>query len=182
MVFSSHIFLFYFLPLTLLLYSAAPRSWRMPVLTACSYVFYGWTNPWFCVLLAWSTTVDFICGNFIAGHWRLRGQPANELGPSGFLRAPRFQRRLFVALSLISNLGMLEVRSFSAVINPPQVGILAVGAVERSPVETATGGVAFRDTTTLTLTSDHRVVYGADAARFLRRLRELLEHPLALVL
>jgi len=67
MVFSSHIFLFYFLPLTLLLYYSVPRLWRMPALTVCSYVFYGWTNPWFCVLLAWSTTVDFICGNFIAG-------------------------------------------------------------------------------------------------------------------
>ncbi len=82
----------------------------------------------------------------------------------------------------VSNLGMFGVRSFTAVINPPQVAILAVGAVTRSPVETATGGVAFRDMATLTLTSDHRAVYGADAARFLARLRQLLEHPLALVL
>ena len=82
----------------------------------------------------------------------------------------------------VSNLGMLDVRSFTAVINPPQVAILAVGAVQRSPVETATGGVTFRDMAILTLTSDHRAVYGADAARFLGRLRHLLEHPLALVL
>jgi pyruvate dehydrogenase E2 component (dihydrolipoamide acetyltransferase) len=67
------------------------------------------------------------------------------------------------------------------VINPPQVAILAVGAASRSPVETA-GGVQFRDVATLTLTSDHRAVYGADAARFAARLRQLLEHPLALIL
>ena len=82
----------------------------------------------------------------------------------------------------VSNLGMFGVRSFTAVINPPQVAILAVGSVTRSPVETAEGGVVFRDVADLTLTADHRAVYGADAARFLGRLRGLLEHPLALVL
>jgi pyruvate dehydrogenase E2 component (dihydrolipoamide acetyltransferase) len=82
----------------------------------------------------------------------------------------------------VSNLGMFDVRSFTAVVNAPQVAILAVGAVTRTPVETATGAVAFRDVATLTLTSDHRAVYGADAARFLGSVRRLLEHPLALVL
>jgi pyruvate dehydrogenase E2 component (dihydrolipoamide acetyltransferase) len=82
----------------------------------------------------------------------------------------------------VSNLGMFGVSSFTAVINPPQVAILAVGAAERGPVEAADGGVAFHDVVTLTLTSDHRAVYGADAARFLARVRELLEHPLALLL
>jgi pyruvate dehydrogenase E2 component (dihydrolipoamide acetyltransferase) len=82
----------------------------------------------------------------------------------------------------VSNLGMFDVRSFTAVINPPQVAILAVGAVTRRPFETSIGGVAFADVATLTLTSDHRAVYGADAARFLGRVRELLEHPLTLLL
>jgi len=82
----------------------------------------------------------------------------------------------------VSNLGMFDVRSFTAVINAPQVAILAVGAVARTPAETDTGGVTFRDVATLTLTSDHRAVYGADAARFLGRIRQLLEHPLALLL
>ena len=83
----------------------------------------------------------------------------------------------------VSNLGMFEVRSFTAVINPPQVAIIAVGAVTRRPLETSTGGaVAFSDVTTLTLTSDHRAIYGADAARFLGHVRKLLEHPLALLL
>lgn len=80
----------------------------------------------------------------------------------------------------VSNLGMFDVRSFTAVINPPQVAILAVGAVTRRAVETPTGAVAFSDVTTLTLTSDHRALYGADAARFLGHVRKLLEHPLAL--
>jgi pyruvate dehydrogenase E2 component (dihydrolipoamide acetyltransferase) len=82
----------------------------------------------------------------------------------------------------VSNLGMFDVRSFTAVINAPQVAILAVGAAARTPVESAAGRVTFRDVATLTLTSDHRAVYGADAARFLGRVRQLLEHPLALVL
>jgi pyruvate dehydrogenase E2 component (dihydrolipoamide acetyltransferase) len=82
----------------------------------------------------------------------------------------------------VSNLGMFDVRSFTAVINPPQVAILAVGSVKRSPVESAAGGVVFRDVAELTLTADHRVIYGADAARFAGRLRQLLEHPLSLVL
>jgi len=107
MVFSSHFFLFYFLPLVLAAYYIVPRSWRMPVLTIFSYAFYGWTNPWFCVLIAWATLVDFICGNFISGHWHLAGQAPNELGPNGYPRAVRFQRRLFVTLSLLSNIGML---------------------------------------------------------------------------
>jgi pyruvate dehydrogenase E2 component (dihydrolipoamide acetyltransferase) len=82
----------------------------------------------------------------------------------------------------VSNLGMLGVRSFTAIIDPPQVAILAVGGARRAPVEDGPGRVAFRDLMTVTLSCDHRVVYGADAAQFLSRLRELLERPLALAL
>ena len=82
----------------------------------------------------------------------------------------------------VSNLGMFGVRSFTAVINAPQVAILAVGAVSRTPVEAEGGGVAFRDVAELTLTADHRAIYGADAARFLAHLRQLLENPLSLTL
>ena len=80
----------------------------------------------------------------------------------------------------VSNLGMFGVSSFTAIVDPPQTAILAVGAVRRAPVERADGGVAFHDAMTLTLSCDHRVVYGADGARFLSRLRELLEQPLVL--
>jgi len=82
----------------------------------------------------------------------------------------------------VSNLGMFGVRAFTAIIDPPQAAILAVGGVRRSPVEDADGGVVFRDLMTVTLTCDHRVAYGADGAQFLSRLRDLLERPLELTL
>jgi len=81
----------------------------------------------------------------------------------------------------VSNLGMFGVRAFTAIIDPPQVAILAVGGARRAPVEDG-DRVVFRDLLTVTLSCDHRVVYGADGARFLSRLRELLERPLALAL
>ena len=82
----------------------------------------------------------------------------------------------------VSNLGMFGVRSFTAIVDPPQVAILAVGGARRAPVEEAPDRIVFRDVLTVTLSCDHRVVYGADGARFLSRLRELLERPLALAL
>jgi pyruvate dehydrogenase E2 component (dihydrolipoamide acetyltransferase) len=82
----------------------------------------------------------------------------------------------------VSNLGMFGVRSFTAIVDPPQTAILAVGGVRREPVEAGAGGVVFRDVLTLTLSCDHRVVYGADGARFLSRVCELLGRPLVLVL
>ena len=82
----------------------------------------------------------------------------------------------------VSNLGMLGVRSFTAIVDPGQTAILAVGSVRRAPVEDDAGRVVFRDVMTLTLSCDHRVVYGADGARFLSRVCELLERPLVLAL
>ena len=67
MVFSSHIFVFYFLPLTLLLYYATPWRGRHLILTLLSYLFYGWANPLFVVLLLFSTVVDYLCGLAIVG-------------------------------------------------------------------------------------------------------------------
>jgi pyruvate dehydrogenase E2 component (dihydrolipoamide acetyltransferase) len=81
----------------------------------------------------------------------------------------------------VSNLGMFGVRSFTAIVDPPQSAILAVGGIRRAAVE-AGDGVGFRDVMTVTLSCDHRVVYGADGARFLSQLRELLERPLELTL
>jgi pyruvate dehydrogenase E2 component (dihydrolipoyllysine-residue acetyltransferase) len=82
----------------------------------------------------------------------------------------------------VSNLGMFGVSAFTAIIDPPQAAILAVGGVRRAPVEDADGGLVFRDLMTVTLTCDHRVVYGADGAQFLSKLRDLLERPLELTL
>jgi pyruvate dehydrogenase E2 component (dihydrolipoamide acetyltransferase) len=82
----------------------------------------------------------------------------------------------------VSNLGMFGVDSFSAVINPPQAAILAVGSLKPRAVVLENGDVAARSTILLSLACDHRVLYGADGARFLARVRELLERPDALVL
>ena len=81
----------------------------------------------------------------------------------------------------ISNLGMYGIRQFTAVINPPQAAILAVGEAVRQPV-VHDDQVTIGTTMTLTLSIDHRAVDGATAARFLTRLRELIERPLDIVL
>jgi pyruvate dehydrogenase E2 component (dihydrolipoamide acetyltransferase) len=81
----------------------------------------------------------------------------------------------------VSNLGMYGITGFTAVINPPQAAILAVGQLGPRAV-VRDGAVEVRATMTVTLTCDHRILYGADAAQFLARIRELLERPLALAL
>jgi pyruvate dehydrogenase E2 component (dihydrolipoamide acetyltransferase) len=81
----------------------------------------------------------------------------------------------------VSNLGMFGIKRFTAVINPPQAAILAVGEMTPRPV-VRDGEVAVRSILELTLTCDHRILYGADAAQFLGRIRERLENPLSLAL
>ena len=92
MVFSSYLFLFYFLPLALLLYYAAPRVGKHLVLTGLSYVFYGWANPLFVPLLLGSTVVDYVCGFVIA---------------SARARNDDRRARLGLAVSICTNLGLL---------------------------------------------------------------------------
>jgi pyruvate dehydrogenase E2 component (dihydrolipoamide acetyltransferase) len=82
----------------------------------------------------------------------------------------------------VSNLGMFGIDRFTAVINPPQAALLAVGALRKRPVVDDGGRIAARDMMTATLVCDHRILYGADGAQFLARVRELLEQPLALAL
>ena len=74
MVFSSHVFLFYFLPLVLGLYYVTPQRCRQPLLTLLSYVFYGWANPWFVFLMLDSTLVDYYCGLIITGRDQATGR------------------------------------------------------------------------------------------------------------
>jgi pyruvate dehydrogenase E2 component (dihydrolipoamide acetyltransferase) len=80
----------------------------------------------------------------------------------------------------VSNLGMLGIESFTAIINPPETGILAVGGLAKRAVVGEDGGICARDMLTLTLSVDHRVVDGTLAARFMARLKQLLETPQAL--
>ena len=83
--------------------------------------------------------------------------------------------------SAISNLGMYGVREFSAIINPPQSTILAVGAARRQAVEKADGGVAFASMLTATLSCDHRVVDGALGAELLAAIKALVEAPVTML-
>ena len=86
----------------------------------------------------------------------------------------------------VSNLGMFGIRSFTAIINPPQAAILSVGALERRATvreePDGTPAILARHLLTLTLVCDHRILFGAEAARFLERVRELLQSPTALTL
>jgi pyruvate dehydrogenase E2 component (dihydrolipoamide acetyltransferase) len=77
----------------------------------------------------------------------------------------------------ISNLGMMGIEEFSAIINPPEAAILAVGAVRQVPV-VADGALAVGWRMKMTLSVDHRVADGAAGARFLQTLKQFLEHPL----
>jgi pyruvate dehydrogenase E2 component (dihydrolipoamide acetyltransferase) len=80
----------------------------------------------------------------------------------------------------ISNLGMFGIDQFTAIINPPEAAILAIGAVEAKPVA-VNNTVAIRQRMRVTLSCDHRVIDGATGAQFLKTLRNLIENPLLLV-
>ena len=95
----------------------------------------------------------------------------------GKLKLEEFQGGTFS----ISNLGMFGIREFAAVINPPQGGILAVGAGEQRPVVKA-GALAIATVMSCTLSGDHRVVDGAVGAEFLATFKKLVEDPLTLLL
>jgi len=90
MVFTSHAFLFYFLPLCLLIYYALPRFLKNPFLTLASYAFYGWWKPWFVTLMMTSTVVDYIAGRVISAEGA----------------TPR-RRKAALVVSLCVNLGLL---------------------------------------------------------------------------
>jgi pyruvate dehydrogenase E2 component (dihydrolipoamide acetyltransferase) len=81
----------------------------------------------------------------------------------------------------ISNLGMFGIESFTAIVNPPESAILAVGKIVDTPVGVAEGQVTVRPLMSLTICVDHRVVDGAAAARFLSDLKDTLENPYLLI-
>jgi len=81
----------------------------------------------------------------------------------------------------VSNLGMLGIHEFTAIINPPEAGILAIGAMEDTPV-VVDGEVVVRPRMRVTMSCDHRVIDGATGARFLQTLRAMLEEPAAILL
>lgn len=104
----------------------------------------------------------------------------NDLGArarEGKLRPEELRGGTFT----ISNLGMFGVEHFTAIINPPQAAILAVGRIVKRPIVTEDEQIIVKPMSDLTLTADHRVIDGAKAAQFLADLKHVLEHPGALV-
>ncbi len=135
MVFSSYLFLFGFLPVALALYFAAPQRLRNLVLTLVSYVFYGWTNPAFCLLLLLSTTIDWICGLVLAGVSPFaRGGDPPPLPEGG----PRNRRqRLALIASIASNLSILGFFKYFDFAIDSWNGIAAAVGVPGAAIETA---------------------------------------------
>jgi pyruvate dehydrogenase E2 component (dihydrolipoamide acetyltransferase) len=80
----------------------------------------------------------------------------------------------------VSNLGMMDASSFIAVINPPHAAILAIAAARKQfvPID---GQPVIRDLMTITLSADHRIIYGATVARFLQEVKRLLQNPYSLL-
>ena len=105
MVFSSYLFLFYFLPVALLLYYAVPRRAQHLILTILSFIFYGWANPLFSFLLLFSTLIDYIAGLVIAlGGPRSWSRPIHRLDAG----TPRVRRqRAALIISISANLALL---------------------------------------------------------------------------
>ena len=96
----------------------------------------------------------------------------------GKLKPEEFQGGTFT----VSNLGMLGIDRFSAIINPPQAAILAVGNIVKKPVVGANDEIVVGHRQSITLSCDHRVVDGAVGAAYLKELRELIEKPALLLL
>jgi len=106
MVFSSHLFLFYFLPVALLVYYVLPRRAQNVALTLLSYVFYGWTNPLFTVLMFASTVIDYVSGLVLAGQFRRAAwsRPVPMLERGG--QRTRAQK-IALVVTVCSNLSLL---------------------------------------------------------------------------
>ena len=100
-VFSSHLFVYYFLPLALVVYYVLPRPLRHLGLTLLSYLFYGWANPIFVVVMLTSTLIDYVCGLVITQQFgQAWSQPIRPLDPRG----PRNRRqRAALVVSICSN-------------------------------------------------------------------------------
>jgi len=101
----------------------------------------------------------------------------SEAAREGKLRPEDFSGGTFT----VSNLGMFDVDSFTAVINPPESAILAIGSIMPTPV-VVDGQVVVRNRIKITLSADHRAIDGAMAARFLQEVKRLLEEPFGLIL
>jgi pyruvate dehydrogenase E2 component (dihydrolipoamide acetyltransferase) len=110
------------------------------------------------------------------GQIAVQARDLAERSRTGKLRAQEISGATFS----VSNLGMFDVEEFSAIINPPEGAILAVGSVRETPVVQG-GQVTVGRCMKLTISCDHRVMDGAMGARFLQDVKRLLEEPLRLL-
>jgi pyruvate dehydrogenase E2 component (dihydrolipoamide acetyltransferase) len=108
------------------------------------------------------------------------GREAKELAEKA--RTRRLQPAEYTGSTFsVSNLGMFDIDQFTAVINPPEAGIIAVGSIVQKPAA-VDGTLAPRRRMRVTMSCDHRVIDGATGASFLRTLKQMLENPLAMLL
>jgi pyruvate dehydrogenase E2 component (dihydrolipoamide acetyltransferase) len=108
------------------------------------------------------------------------GREAKELADRA--RSRRLQPSEYTGATFsVSNLGMFDIDQFTAVINPPECGIVAVGSIVQKPV-VVDGQLVARRRLRLTMSCDHRVIDGATGAAFLKTLKQMLENPLAMLL
>jgi len=108
------------------------------------------------------------------------GREARELAERA--RNRRLQPNEYTGATFsVSNLGMFDIDQFTAVINPPEAGIIAVGSIVQKPV-VVDGQLGARRRMRITMSCDHRVIDGATGAAFLRTLKQMLENPLAMLL
>ena len=102
----------------------------------------------------------------------------SERAQRGALSAPEYSGGTFA----ISNMGMMGVTGFTAIIQPPQTAVLAVGAVQKRAMVADDDQIAVRQMMTATLSADHRIVDGAEGAMFVNEIKSLLENPLSVIL
>jgi len=108
------------------------------------------------------------------------GQEVKEM--AGRAREKKLQPEEYTGATFsVSNLGMFGIHEFTAIINPPEAGILAVGGIEETPV-VVDGDVVVRPRMRVTMSCDHRVIDGAQGSRFLQTLKTMLEEPTAILL
>ena len=108
------------------------------------------------------------------------GREAKELAERA--RNRRLQPNEYTGATFsVSNLGMFDIDQFTAVINPPEAGIIAVGSIVQKPV-VVEGQLTARRRMRITMSCDHRVIDGATGAAFLKTLKQMLENPLAMLL
>jgi len=136
MVFSSHLFIFLFLPLTLLVYYLSPKKFRPLLLTLLSYFFYGWANPLFVLLMLTSTAIDYGCGLVI--HRQIQGLDENSLFAGKKKRIKRVTlKKLALIVSITANLSMLGFFKYFNLLVESYNGLISLMGMPENAIDLA---------------------------------------------